>query len=121
MAKYDPLYRYLRDCGEHRVTLTFAQVAEIVGGLPPSALKFQAWWENENEGSHVQAHAWMNAGYRVASITSARRSRSSAPRPEVCSRRLPATRCRGGAAGEATKPVARTSPSVAKEEAIINR
>ncbi len=41
----------------------------IVGGLPASARRYSAWWSNEREGTQVQAHAWMDAGWRVETST----------------------------------------------------
>ncbi|MEV6637072.1 hypothetical protein AB0M54_40685 [Actinoplanes sp. NPDC051470] len=40
--------------------------------LPRSAFRYQAWWSNEIGGNHVQAHAWMNAGWRVDGVDLAR-------------------------------------------------
>jgi hypothetical protein len=50
------------------VRLTFAEVDQIVDRLPASANNHRAWWENEVEGSHVQARAWMAAGYKVREV-----------------------------------------------------
>jgi hypothetical protein len=43
MAKYDPLRDWLR----------------------ARADRYQAWWANEVGGNHVQAHAWLDAGWCV--------------------------------------------------------
>lgn len=45
--------------------MTFPQVAEIVGGLPPSACKFREWWAND---SMVEARAWRSAGGHVDAV-----------------------------------------------------
>jgi hypothetical protein len=82
MAKYDPLKRHLRACCEPRITMSFDQIAALVGGLPRSAHDYHAWWANEtNPTTHVQNFAWMDAGYRVErlnlgarTVTFARRS-----------------------------------------------
>ena len=77
MAKYDPLFEHLCRAGNGPVEMTFDEVAALVGGLPPSAAR-QAWWGNEREGRHVQAHAWLNAGREVESVDfAARRVRFS--------------------------------------------
>lgn len=72
MAKYDPLRAMLGTRaakGETRVTLSFAEIEEVLGEpLPRSAREYQAWWANEAEGMHVQSHAWMGAGYRVEHV-----------------------------------------------------
>ena len=75
MAKYDPLLAYLADHPES-LTMSFAQVAQLVGGLPPSADRWSAWWANDP--GHVQARAWLNRGHRVESVElAARRVRFS--------------------------------------------
>lgn len=47
--------------------MTFEEIAEPVGGLPPSANRWQAWWENHG-GAHVQAAAWLEEGWRVVEL-----------------------------------------------------
>ena len=64
MSKYDPLFYRLDDDQGVTITLTFDQVAEIVGGLPPSAYEHPSWW-SPNTSRHVQARAWVDAGYRA--------------------------------------------------------
>jgi hypothetical protein len=46
--------------------LSFEEVEKILGfKLPPSAREHSAaWWSNER-GTHVQARAWMDAGWQV--------------------------------------------------------
>lgn len=60
MAKYDPLRDYLRG-RTTPVTMTFDEVADLVGGLPKSAYDWQLWWRNDDP--HVQAQAWAAAGF----------------------------------------------------------
>jgi len=72
MAKYDPLRAKLRNNGSPTVTLTFEEIAFLVGDLPKSAWDHQAWWANEKSGRHVHARAWMDAGYRVDSADQSR-------------------------------------------------
>lgn len=67
-GKYTPLEQYLRGLPENQreITLSFEQIERILNDtLPPSAYQYQAWWANEIAGSHVHAHAWMSAGWRV--------------------------------------------------------
>ena len=68
MAKYDGLGALLNRQTRPEVTLTFAQIAEVVAGLPPSAYQHRAWWSNERNGRHVHAAAWMSSGWRVAQV-----------------------------------------------------
>lgn len=67
-GKYAPLARHLRGQSAP-VSMSFSQLENLLGdSLPPSARRHQAWWSNESEGSHVQAHAWLDTGWRVASV-----------------------------------------------------
>lgn len=68
MSKYSALRRYLEDESAASVEMTFDELDTIVGQLPASARRHTAWWSNESHGSHVQAHAWMEAGWRVAHV-----------------------------------------------------
>lgn len=70
MSRYDPLEDWLAAQGGRPVTMTFKQIAQIIGSdLPRSAWIYQAWWANEVEPkTHVQKRAWMAAGYRVGHV-----------------------------------------------------
>jgi hypothetical protein len=68
MAKYDPLHRFLADSGRDEITLEFESISAMVsGGLPRSAHDKQRrmWWANTADSHHVQAAAWLAAGYVV--------------------------------------------------------
>ena len=69
MAKYDPLYEYLKKQDKKEVSMTFGEVAEVIGdsSLTESALIYPAWWTNERnpDTSHVQAKAWLEAGFKA--------------------------------------------------------
>ena len=67
VSKYDPLRELLDAARGHR-TFRFDELAQHVGGLPQSAYVHAAWWANENDGRHVQAAAWMAAGYLVREV-----------------------------------------------------
>jgi hypothetical protein len=43
VGKHDPLRDRLRDAPDV-VELVFEDIADLVGGLPPSAFKYWAWW-----------------------------------------------------------------------------
>ncbi len=65
MAKYDALRDELRRRGQPRLTMTFAEIDQLVpGGLPNSAFQYGPWWSNSGD-THVQWHAWREAGYGV--------------------------------------------------------
>ena len=61
--KYDLLKFWLRENNSDSIQMTFSEIAELVGGLPPSAYKHRAYWSNSD--SHPFAVAWMAAGYKV--------------------------------------------------------
>lgn len=69
-SKYDPLRQFLASCGKDKISLTFAQIQDLVGPLPKSASLHQAWWGN-HEGN-VQARSWMGARYMVEAMPSQR-------------------------------------------------
>lgn len=66
MAKYSPLGGLLQRRSGASVELSFATVAEAVGGLPDSARRHRAWWANDP--SHVQARAWLDASWQVDDV-----------------------------------------------------
>lgn len=68
MYKYDRLGDYLRNTNANRVTLTFAQIVDIIqDDLPPSASKHAAWWANDPK--HVEAKAWLDEGYQTEGLS----------------------------------------------------
>jgi len=71
--KYLPLAQILLAAGERTLSLSFAQISEIIGEqLPASAMKYRAWWAN-NRGRHVQASAWLGVGYVVDDVNLAKK------------------------------------------------
>ncbi len=69
MAKYDRLAQLLQGQACTAVQLALPDIAAVVpGGLPPSAYRHRAWWSNESSGRHVQAQAWLSAGWQVADV-----------------------------------------------------
>ena len=50
------------------VTLTFAAIETMIGAWLPDAARVQGWWANSADG-RPQAWAWLDAGWRVASVT----------------------------------------------------
>ncbi len=62
-GKYQKLGEYLQRLTGNQVRLSFTEIEDILGfNLPASAYKHRPWWGN---GGHVQANAWLNAGWRV--------------------------------------------------------
>src|SRR5215217_6341635 len=69
VPKYDPLREHLAAAasrGHSAVDMDFAQVADLVGGLPPTAYERRQWWSND---SKVQAQAWRAAGWHVDMVS----------------------------------------------------
>lgn len=61
--KYKPLTDFLLSSEKDTVTLTFRQLEEITGGLPPSVYKYPSSWLDSN--THSFSYGWRNAGYRI--------------------------------------------------------
>lgn len=54
--------------------MSFAEVARCAGvRLPDSAYGHPAWWANDSK-SHVQAKAWLEAGYKTENVDLAAQS-----------------------------------------------
>jgi len=68
MSKYDPLKQWLLGLEDAVVSkpVTLEQVRHILQFLPESAYVLPQWWEN-NRG-HVQARAWMDAGWMTENV-----------------------------------------------------
>ena len=69
MSKYDPLLHYLVRNDSLHLKLSFREIERILGtSLPQSARRHNAWWSNEQNGRHVQAASWLEAGYRTENL-----------------------------------------------------
>jgi hypothetical protein len=68
VGKYDALRQRLSATRETTVTMSLAEMDELVGGLPASARTHRAWWANERARAHVQAEAWTSAGFAVSAV-----------------------------------------------------
>lgn len=68
MYKYYALEEHLASASEPEVHLSFAEISRLLGfPLPESARKRPAWWSNNSHG-HVQAQAWLGAGWRTKGV-----------------------------------------------------
>lgn len=70
-ANYAPLEEYFRGIPmiQEDVTLTFEIVEKILGeSLPSAAYEQYDWWGNQKQGTHVEAIAWMNAGWMMETV-----------------------------------------------------
>lgn len=61
MSKYDSLTAALRERSEPEVVMSFAELDEIVGGLPASARTYREWWTNRTS-SQPHSLGWLAAG-----------------------------------------------------------
>jgi hypothetical protein len=69
MSKYDPLKRHLIAAGSNEAPMSFAEIETVLGfRLPMSARAYAPWWANETRGGHVQAAAWLKAGWRTTQV-----------------------------------------------------
>jgi hypothetical protein len=68
MGKYTDIGRLLNSRGTDLVRIDFEDIEEALGfNLPASAHKYAEWWANNYKG-HVQARAWMDAGWHTESL-----------------------------------------------------
>jgi hypothetical protein len=68
MSKYESLTKHLARANAPELTMTFAQVEEILGAsLPASARTHRPWWANSAHG-HVQSKGWLDAGYQSEDV-----------------------------------------------------
>jgi hypothetical protein len=66
--KYEALKTHLARNAARRVSMTFAEVAKVIGKpLPASAYRYPSWWAND-AAHHAQARAWAEAGYRTENV-----------------------------------------------------
>ncbi len=92
-GKYEGLAARLAGSDSRTVTMMFDELDSLVGGLPQSAKVHRAWWANEHAGRHVQAHAWLGAGFRVDDVELGSKvvfTRSRQVRSEVAGHKRPA-------------------------------
>ena len=67
-SRYDPLADLLRGLNTDVVRMTFAEVEQLVGPLPPAARARPSWWANTDPRTHSQARAWCGVGWRMAKV-----------------------------------------------------
>ncbi len=98
MSKYDPLRMFLARAGKPDFELSFEDIERTLGfPLPRSARVHRPWWSNEGSGTHVQARAWMDAGYQVWEVDLKReRTRFRRKRPDSSDQARPESPDRPG-------------------------
>ena len=65
-GKYANLTHFLQGSGQDRVTLSWAELHKLVGGLPKSASDRTFWG---NSWQRFSAHSWLSAGYVVETVS----------------------------------------------------
>jgi hypothetical protein len=71
--KYATLREFLSAQSAPRLKMTFQEVAAAAKvRLPASAFRYPQWWQNDAE-HHVQAKAWIEAGYKTENVDLAAR------------------------------------------------
>lgn len=61
-GKYAKLTRFLQESGRERVTMSWAELQNLLDGLPKSAADRTFWG---NSWQRFSAHGWLSAGYVV--------------------------------------------------------
>lgn len=64
--KYQPLADFLAAQPGGEVTLTFAQIEEVVGRPLPAGAQSPAWWSTAR--ALQQSKAWLRVGWRVRRV-----------------------------------------------------
>lgn len=68
MGKYTPLSEHLGKQAAPIVRMSFEQIERVIGEkLPPSALRYRAWWSN-NDTNSVMTKAWLDAGFQSEEV-----------------------------------------------------
>jgi hypothetical protein len=69
VAKYDRLSQWLTSLPTDEVSVSFAQLEEVLGfTLPESARTWMSWWENERLPVRSQCKAWARAGFQTQKL-----------------------------------------------------
>jgi hypothetical protein len=90
-ADWIALSSYLKSREGDRVTLSWSELSQIVGGVPASAIDHAVWWS----GDRPHTRAWRSAGFDVESkrpghSVTFRRTSGARSAPSSDHRRLPA-------------------------------
>ncbi len=67
-SKYDPLGERLANQAASPVTMTFQEIAEMLGvPLPRSAYDYHSWWANDDRPGK-QSRIWLSRGWRAGNV-----------------------------------------------------
>ena len=65
--KFSRLKQYLEDCGKSELTLTFAEIEEIIGcSLRKSAYNYSAYWNLSP--TYTMPNTILAAGYKIVAV-----------------------------------------------------
>ena len=67
MGKYEPLGQFLRGQRRDRISMTFADIEQILNAKLPASKQHRAWWSN-NPNNNVMTREWLEAGYETESV-----------------------------------------------------
>jgi hypothetical protein len=67
MGKYTPLRDFLIEQDEPTVSMTFAEIEELLGQPLPASKSSRAWWSN-NPDNNVMTREWLAAGYLAEAV-----------------------------------------------------
>jgi len=67
ISKYEDLANFLQKQNADMLRMTFQEVEDIVGSLPPAARKHRAWWANSTSQNHA-TNGWMSVGWETSQV-----------------------------------------------------
>jgi outer membrane receptor for Fe3+-dicitrate len=67
VSKYEELAKYLEKQDSDLIRMTFQEVEEIIGPLPPTAYDHRAWWANSASQNHAM-NGWMSVGWETSQV-----------------------------------------------------
>jgi hypothetical protein len=69
MSKYDPWADFFAKQTAEHISASFSELEKKLNTkLPASAFEHPAWWANYPGKTHVQARAWLDAGYETSQV-----------------------------------------------------
>jgi hypothetical protein len=67
MGVYSPLGAYLTEQNIDHVSMTFAEIEEVLGRPLPPSKRYPAWWSN-NPSNNPMTREWLSAGFQTESV-----------------------------------------------------
>jgi len=90
-ADYEIFGRYLASQQKPLISMTFSEVARVVGRKLPASAKYPAWWSND-PSNNPMTRVWLKAGFKTEQVDTAmqrvvfrrvRQEQSAEPEPVV--------------------------------------